>query len=93
MTTLTPKALKEQLMAISDESYSKHQRLAELVGIGAEMKLELMKTCKNGKEVDFRYAATPEGKEESYLRIYLRGLSHKRTALLQEAKSNAGVIW
>lgn len=87
---LTPQQLQEQLNEISDESFAKHQELALLVQNGAMIKLGLMKTCKSGKEVDMNYAAMEEGKREAYLKIYLKGLSHKRTAILQEIKSNSG---
>jgi len=93
MSKLTPAQLQEELNKISDESYEKHQELAELSMRGADAKLELMKECKNGKEVDMRYAATEDGKREAYLKIYLKGLSHKRTALLEENKANRGSSW
>ena len=87
---LTPRQLQESLNAISDESFEKHQEFAEIVSRGAEAKFELMKTAKNGKQVDMLYAATEDGKREAYLKVYLRGLSHKRTALLEESKANRG---
>lgn len=90
---LTPTQLQEQLNAISDESFEKHQELALLVERSAESKFELMKTSKNGKEVDLKYNASESGKREAYLKIYLKGLSHKRTALIQEIKANSGHSW
>lgn len=87
---LTPAQLQEQLNKISDESYELHQELAGIVERSADAKLELMRTCKSGKKVDMRYSATPDGKREAYLKIYLKGLSHKRTAIIQEVKSNSG---
>lgn len=90
---LTPRGLQEALSKISEESYQKHQELAELVQQAADKKLELMKTCKNGKEVDMRFDATDLGKRITYLKIYLKGLSHKRTAIIQETKSNSGSSW
>jgi len=88
--TFTPRALQEKLTAISEESFEKHMELAGLVEKAADAKLELMKTCKNGKEVDMRYDATENGKRENYLKIYLKGLGHKRTALIYESKANSG---
>lgn len=90
---LTLQQLQEELNRISNESFAKHQELAELVMRAADAKLELMKTCKNGKEVDMRYAATDDGKREAYLKVYLKGLSHKRTAILEEEKANRGSSW
>ncbi len=87
---MTPRALQEKLNAISDESYRLHQEMATIVERSAEAKLELMKTCGSGKEVDMRYAATADGRRESYLRVYLRGLSHLRTSIIQEVKANSG---
>lgn len=90
---LTPRALQDQLNAISDESYVLHQELAAIVERAPDAKFALMKTCKNGKEVDMRYAATPDGKREAYLKVYLKGLGHKRTALIMESKANSGHSW
>lgn len=87
---LTPRQLQEQLTAISEESYRLHQELAELSVRAADAKLELMKTCGSAKEVEMKYAATEDGKREAYLKVYLRGLGHKRTALIEESKNNRG---
>lgn len=90
---LTPRQLQDKLNAISDESYEKHQELAELSMKAADTKLQLMLNCKNGKEVEMRFDATPEGKRINFLNIYLKGLSHKRTALIQETKANSNGSW
>lgn len=87
---LTPRQAQEQLTKISEESFQLHQELASIVERAADAKFELMKTCKNGKEIDMKYAATEDGKREAYLKIYLKGLSHKRTALIEESKANRG---
>lgn len=87
---LTPRQNEEALLAISDESYRLHQELAELSMKSADSKFEIMKTGANGKKVDMLYAATEDGKRENYLKIYLKGLSHKRTALIEESKANRG---
>jgi len=89
----TPRELQESLTTISEESFAKHQELATLVERSADAKLELMKTCGSGKEVELKYAGTEDGKREAYLRIYLRGLSHKRTSIISEIKTNAGNSW
>lgn len=85
--------MQEALNKISEESYELHQELAAIRERSGEAKLELMRTCKNGKEVEMRWAATPDGRRESYLQVYLKGLSHKRTALILEARANAGNSW
>lgn len=90
---LTPAQLQEQLNEISQESFEKHQELALLAERGAEARFELMKTSKNGKEVEMKYDASESGKREIYLKIYLKGLSHKRTAIIQELKANSGGHW
>lgn len=90
---LTPAQLQEQLTNISEESFELHMELATLALLSAEAKLELMKDSKSGKEVDMKYDATENGKREAYLKIYLKGLSHKRTAIIQEIKSNGGNSW
>lgn len=86
----TPRQLQEALNKVSEESYALHQELAEIVERSADTKLELLKVCNSGKEVETRYAATADGKREAFLKVYLRGLSHKRTALLEESKANRG---
>ena len=93
MSGVTPRQLQEQLNAISDESYKLHQELAELSSKSADAKFELMKDGSNGKRVDMLYAASVNGKRENYLKIYLKGLSHKRTAIIQETKANSGNSW
>ena len=90
---LTPRQLQDKLNSISDESYKLHQELAEIAARSADAKFELMKICKSGKEVDMRYAATEDGKREAYLKVYLKGLGHKRTALIMESKANSGNSW
>lgn len=95
---LTPKQLEEEIGKISDESYQKHMELAEIVQRSASAKMDLMRLTSgnkqiSGKEVDMRYAATEDGKREAYLKIYLKGLSHKRTALILEHKANSGSTW
>ena len=87
---LTPRQLQEQLSAISDESFTLHQELATIAERSGDAKLELMKTCESAKEIEMKYDATPDGKRAAYLKIYLRGLSHRRTALIEESKSNRG---
>ena len=87
---LTPEQLQEQLNEISEHSYQLHQELAGIVERAPDIKLELMAICKSGKEVDTRYEATPDGKREQYLKVYLKGLGHKRTAIIQEIKANSG---
>ncbi len=87
---VTPRQLQEQLTAISDESFALHQELAEISCRSADAKFELMKDGSNGKRVDMLYAASVDGKRENYLKIYLKGLSHKRTALIEESKANRG---
>ncbi len=86
----TPRQIQESLNEISEESYALHQELAGIAERSADAKFALMATCKNGKEVDMTYAATPDGKREAYLKVYLKGLSHKRTALIEESKANRG---
>lgn len=90
---LHPKENQDALTAISEESFALHMELASIVERAPDVKFELMKVCKNGKEVEMRYDATADGKREAYLKIYLKGLSHKRTAILEEIKANRGNSW
>lgn len=92
-SALSPRELQDQLSAISDESFELHQELASIAERSASAKFILMETCKNGKEVDMRYANTEDGRRESYLKVYLKGLSHKRTALIMEMKANSNTNW
>ncbi len=90
---LTPALLEQAIQEISEESFILHQELASIVERAATVKLGLMGTSKSGKEVEMKYAATDDGKREAYLKIYLKGLSHKRTALILEYKANQGTSW
>ena len=85
----TPTQLLEAIQKISDESYELHMELATLAIMGGDAKLELMRFCKSSKEIELRWSATPEGAREAYLKVYLKGLSHKRTALILEARANS----
>ena len=44
-------------------------------------------------EVDKLYLVTEDGKMAAYLKVYLKGLSHKRTAILSEIKANSNQSW
>lgn len=89
----TPRALQEALTAISDESYEKHQELASIAERSGEERLRLLGESKSAKEAEMKWEASEDGKREAYLKIYLKGLSHKRTALIMETKANAGSSW
>lgn len=102
---VTPAQLQEQFSKISQESFELHQELAEIEARSGTAWLEIKKTTAtyDGKniaahfatnaEVDKLYAATDDGKRAVYLKVYLKGLSHKRTAILSEIKANSGQSW
>ncbi len=90
---LTPAQLLEEINKISDESYELHQELATLNSEMDGLWLELRKDCKTDKEADKRLGASLKGQRATYLKFYLRGLSNKRTALLEESKNNRGSAW
>lgn len=92
---LLPKELEDSFRKISDESYALHQELAGIAERSGTAWLE-MKQANNGAtvaEIDKLYAATSDGRREAYLKIYLKGLGHKRTQILSEIKNNAGTSW
>lgn len=91
--SLTPRQLQDKLNEISDESYVKHQELAGIAERKGSKMLDLMKESKSAKEAEMKWAATEDGRKEEYLKYYLRGLSHKRTALIQETKANNNSSW
>lgn len=90
---LTPAQLQKQINDTSDESFQLYQELAGIEERSTLVKIELMKTCKSGKEVEMRWNATDDGRREIYLKTYLRGLGHKRSALILEQKANNGNAW
>ena len=93
MAKLTPQQLAEQINEISDESYQLHQ---ELAGINSRMDISwlgLRGECKTDGECTRKLNASTDGQRAMFLKYYLKGLSHKRTALILEAKNNAGHAW
>ena len=90
---LTPEQLANELNRISDESFELHQELATLNARMDTLWLELRNICKTDKETDRMLGATPDGQRATYLKYYLRGLSNKRTALIEESKNNRGNTW
>ncbi len=97
---VTPAQLQEQFSKISQESFELHQELAEIEARSGTKWLEIKGTIMEGRqknvtnaEVDKLYLATEDGKRAVYLKVYLKGLSHKRTAILSEIKANSGSTW
>lgn len=90
---ISPQALEEQLNTISDESYQLHMEAATLNAKMDTLWLGLRADCKTDLECTRRLGATTEGQRATYLKWYLKGLSHKRTALILEFKNNAGHSW
>ena len=90
---LTPRQLQDQLNTISDESYRLHMELATLESELDTTWLGLRSSCETDGECTRKLGATEKGKRRAYLKIYLKGLSHKRTALIQESKANSGNSW
>jgi hypothetical protein len=93
MTNLTPAQLQEDINRMSEESFELHQELAVLNEHEGLAKLELMKESKTGKEVDMKWAGSKEGSRQAYLKAYLKGLSHLRSARLNELKANSNDSW
>lgn len=90
---LTPLQIQEALNKISEESYELHQELATLESALDTTWLELRASCKTDGECTRKLGATEKGSRRAYLKIYLKGLGHKRTALIQESKANSGHSW
>jgi hypothetical protein len=90
---LTPQQVTEAINEISDESFTLHQELATLnARMGGEW-LVIRATCETNGECDRKLGATKDGQRAEYLKWYLKGLAHKRTALLEESKNNRGSSW
>jgi hypothetical protein len=92
---LTPRELEDSFRTISEESFALHQELAAIAERSGTSWLEIKAknlTAKNG-EIDKLYAATDDGKREAFLKIYLKGLGHKRTQILSEIKANNNGAW
>lgn len=89
---LTPRQLIEQINAVSDEYYKLCQEAAEISERKGTAWLELRRECKTNAEADQLWAASADGRRESYLKIYLRGLQAKRGSLVLEYKYNQGIV-
>lgn len=84
--------LIEEINKISDEGYKVSQELADIAERKGTAWLALRKECKTNAECDARWAATADGRRESYIKVYFKGLQMKRGALILEWKSNNGTL-
>ena len=95
--------LIEDINTVSDEYFALSQELAAIAERKGTSWLEIKhgysldsnqkeNTPLTNAETDQRWDATPDGRREAYLKIYLRGLQAKRGALILEYKSNAGIL-
>ena len=89
----TPAQLQEKINLVSDEFYAKSQELADIAERKGTVMLDLIKEHKTRAAAEIYWDATPDGRRESYLKIYLRGLQAKRGAMVLEHKSNMGNLY
>lgn len=89
---ITPALLTEQINKVSDEYFELSQELASIAERKGTAWLDMRKSCKTNAETEQLWAASPDGRRESYLKIYLKGLEKKRGALILEWKSNNGTL-
>lgn len=87
---MTPRQLQESLNAISEELFAACQEMASIASEKGTSWLGLRASCKTNGECDQKWAASDTGKRENYLKWYIKGLTAKRGAILQETKSNNG---
>jgi hypothetical protein len=97
--SVTPRQLIEQINAVSDEFFELSQEAASIAERKGTAWLEIRCSWidKNGKpltnaETVKLWEASPDGRREAYLKIYLRGLQAKRGALILEHKMNQGIV-
>lgn len=90
---ISPSKLIEQINLVSEEFYKLSQELAEIAERSGTAWLKIRRDCSTNGEADRLWTATPDGRRENYLKIYLKGLQAKRGALILEYKSNAGDAW
>lgn len=92
MTNITEKALVADINTLSEEYYSLSQELALIAERKGTEWLTLRRECSSNAEATYTWDATPDGKREAYLKIYLRGLEKLRGARILEYKSNSGLL-
>lgn len=89
---LTPRALIEEINALSDEYYEKSQEMATIAEKKGTAWLELRSTCKTNAEANALWDASELGRRENYLKWYLKGLEKKRGARLTEYRANSNQL-
>ncbi len=84
--------LIQKINEVSDEFYEMSQELAGIAERKGTAWLELRRSCKTNAETDQIWAATPDGRRESYLKVYLKGLQARRGALILTWKADNGTL-
>lgn len=89
---MTPDQLLQKIGELSDEFYN----VCEEAGSIAERKgyawLEMRKNYKTNSECDQAWAATADGRRESYLKWYVKGLAAKRGSLILRLRAEQGQL-
>lgn len=94
---LTPAGLIEKINKVSDEYFALSQELAEIAERKGMRWLDIKSENIGDKiaprqrtnaEVDKVWEASADGRRESYLKIYLKGLEKLRGALVLEHRAN-----
>lgn len=90
---LTPNLLIADINKLSEEYFKLSMELAEIAERKAFEWLEIKKkSLTTNAEVDRYWEATPDGRRESYLKIYLKGLEKLRGARMLEFRANQNIL-
>jgi len=88
----TEKMLLADINELSENYFAHSMELADIAERKALEWLKLRKNAKTNAEADREWDATPDGRREAYLTIYLKGLEKLRGARILEFKSNSGML-
>lgn len=81
MSAGSPRELSEEQLQLSSEYQTASTEAGEIASKKDLEWLALRKTCDSDKECDRRWGATPEGRRETYLRFYMKGLEKRMSAI------------
>ena len=89
----TEKMLLGNITEISEEYFKLSMELAEIAERKAYEWLQIKKTSHvTNAETDKLWDATADGRRETYLKIYLKGLQALRGARMLEYRANSGQL-
>ncbi len=87
---MNPIELSKKISELSEAYYQSSMEMGDIAARSGTAWLELRKGCKTDKECDRKWEVTADGKMESYLKWYLKGLEKSISAKKMELRILTG---